>query len=826
MQLTFLSGAGARLAKKFTKDGVTSYPLVKNVSSFTEEVDTIEKFYTALQNHAAEGHCLLKGQTTEPLINQSRRGMVDKNEPTGFLVLDFDGVEPGHDFKMPTTYDEDALLQISEYLISKLPEEFHEVSYIAQASSSFGRSTSEKISIHLFFLLEAYIHPKLLKTVVTGLNFCSDYWCTRTELSATGTALRFPVDRTITDNSRLIYIAPPIFTGGCEDPCNGWDRFALRCKRNPKLDLESAVRSSNPERIATRVRDRIRDIRRDSGLRNRKEVTRSVRVGEEHVTVVTNPDRLRMVVASDEGEFVRYNVNDGDSAAYWVHKHSPDIVYNFKGEPNFSFSAADPDGYEAHIEQFSVDIDNKDEGRTPVMFVDEDTGKYWFGRYNHAERRMDYLTQMPKSTLADFAVNEGMLMPDNVPVWSYRFEPFNDTVIDFKRKFLNKYVAPDHLREPVALPDDARAIQNGFASPVLESYCPTIHKILYSVCGCGVTELEYFVNWLAYVVQNRSKTFTAWVFHGMPGTGKGLLYNQILSPLLGEEYTHMKRQQDVEEKFNAWLEHSLMFVVDEFRVENSIRGQQNALVNKLKNMITETKGTIRGMGMDQVERPLYANMMFFSNDRDAVRIQEGDRRFNVAPRQETQIAHRYPELFKNNKVIEGCREELPLFAAFLLDFEVDDYSVRNTLENEAKEKMRVAAFTAADEFVAAVNHGNLDYFVPILEEDIMTSKSDYLMAAKNVVTWLIKDYDPDTPTRIFVNELRPLYNVLCGSAENEHRFSKLLSRHGLDTIRFRRDGLNKRGVEVHWKLYDNDIDDLKRMYVQEAPVPGLVHSRQ
>jgi hypothetical protein len=44
---------------------------------------------------------------------------------------------------------------------------------------------------------------------------------------------------------------------------------------------------------------------------------------------------------------------------------------------------------------------------------------------------------------------------------------------------------------------------------------------------------DHFLNWLAFILQHRDRTKTAWVLHGVPGTGKGLLTNDILRPIFG-----------------------------------------------------------------------------------------------------------------------------------------------------------------------------------------------------------------------------------------------------------------------------------------------------
>lgn len=805
-RLTFLSAAdGRNLSKHFTDKGVESYPRVVRVTSHThDDVNDLARFEQLLREHAAAGHCLLKGQVAEPLVNESRRGRVDRDTPTMFLAIDFDGIY----IEDPVT----SLAQVAEYLALRLPEPLRSTSYIAQASASFGMKR-DALSLHLFFLLERSWHPRALKDYLTSLNFDGGFYESQVKLSASGTALSFPVDRTVADNGRLIYIAPPRFSGERKDPFEGTDRIIRVDKAQATLDIDLDDLAS--ETLRELINDKIRSLRKAKGLKPRREHTKTLTVNDVPVTVVTNPDQVRMTFAMDEGDYVRYNVNGGDSMAYWVYKHSPAIVYNFKGEPNFLFEKADAETYNWHLQTF-FSAEGLTQGRRPVphIFLDYATAKYYYGLYNPMEDRMDSVYPCSFSDLKHFMAHHGAMMPETVPVWTYEFEPTNPTVIDFEKQFLNRYEAPDHLRVPPELPDQFK-VRIGYGSEALKQLCPTIWKLLDSVCGCGATEIEYFLNWLAFITQRRTKAMTAWVFHGVPGTGKGLLYNHVLAPLLGEKYTMMKRSQDLEEKFNQWMRHSLLFVVDEFRMDNSQRSRQTDMLNKIKNLITEPRGTIRSMGVDQMEVKLYANVIFFSNDHDAVRIQEGDRRFNVAPRQETPILKRYPEILRGDRVKQECARELPYFASFLLEWEIDETAVILPLENEAKAEMREASSDSIDLFVRAVVEGDLDYFVPILDEPLRMGAEDYLLAAKNIMKAIIRDFESDKEHRMFISELRPLYNVLCGRADNEHKFGKMLSRHGLKTQRFRRGHTNKRGVGIVWRLQHNDLNALRREYLSE-----------
>ena len=78
------------------------------------------------------------------------------------------------------------------------------------------------------------------------------------------------------------------------------------------------------------------------------------------------------------------------------------------------------------------------------------------------------------------------------------------------------------------------------------------------------------------------------------------------------------------------MRQALFLVVDEFHMASANSGTMK-IADKLKNAITENTMTIRAMRSNQVEMPNYTNFIFLTNRMDAVKIEEGDRRYNIAP---------------------------------------------------------------------------------------------------------------------------------------------------------------------------------------------------
>jgi hypothetical protein len=181
MELVFLK-AKQRLAKEISNKGTTPYPLTKNFTSEHIQISKSKKglhdLLKHLQTQAASGACLHKGLLKRPLINESRAMMADRVASTELLILDIDGIQ------MPTSQSPD-VRTISEKIIAQLPECFQDISYIAQASASLGLK-KDKISLHLFFLLEQPTQPKILKEWFKLLNYETDILSSQLSLSANG----------------------------------------------------------------------------------------------------------------------------------------------------------------------------------------------------------------------------------------------------------------------------------------------------------------------------------------------------------------------------------------------------------------------------------------------------------------------------------------------------------------------------------------------------------------------------------------------------------------------------------------------------------------
>ena len=328
------------------------------------------------------------------------------------------------------------------------------------------------------------------------------------------------------------------------------------------------------------------------------------------------------------------------------------------------------------------------------------------------------------------------------------------------------------------------------------------------ILGGGKTEFEHFVNWLAYIYQNKRKTMTAWIFTGVPGTGKGLFIHKVLKPLFSEQQVPMRSLENIEEQFNLYMRTALFLVVDEFRMGDS--GNTGRMADKLKHQVTEPTLTIRARRTNQIELPSFCNFIFLTNRADAVKIEEGDRRYNVAPRQESKLEETYPDFIN---MLVDVQAELFSFAGLLQKFQVDERMAHTALENDAKKEMKQVSMSVLEEFATAIKQNNLEYFVEILDIPLTNT---FDAGGISTAQRYIKDWISKSSTEIIIpmQHFKLVYDVLTDNrkALAIRDFTKAMSRLNVTTTR-KRVGTGKnssapRGVAVTWVIDDQVKENL------------------
>ena len=825
MKVTFLEATnGLVLSKHYPTTGdVKPYPHVRDVTSHEYNIQTsqagLQHLESLIRQHSASGHCMLKGPLKRPLVAESRAQKSDRLALTGLLVLDFDAIALPRRIVRSNKLSAHDVQLIAEQIIADLPPVLHEVSYIAQASASLGLK-GDRISMHIFMLLTIPMPPKSVKLWLQNLNYTVDLFKTQLALSVNGQSLKYPLDTSVADNSKLIFIAPPTFEDPSANPFVSDDDRIVRVDRtNASFDMAAMMHTLNPETcfaLGQQIKD---ELRQSGGIKRKAAKLQTLTIDYQAQEVLLNPDKMSIsIVDTSTMPFVRCNINGGDSGAYYFNIERPKYMYNFKDEPIFEIEKADKDFYKSIFEIFQSHLEKTGKAQFPVVLRDYYTDVYYNGIYDPNLNQFTEefpLVPTSKTSIASFMMSHGYPEPDYVRDARVVFDPtLNSASIDLDNVpyFVNMFRRTKYMLNP-KMP--AKPLGLGHAA-LIKVNCPRICTLIQHVLGNGVEEFERFINWLAYIFQTRQKAKTAWVLGGVPGTGKGLFYSKVLRPLFGPEHVPMRALQNIEEQFNLFMRNALFLIVDEFHMASSSLGAMK-IADKLKNQITEDTLTIRAMRTNQIEVPNYTNFIFLTNRNDAVKIEAGDRRYNIPPRQEQRLDEAHPQLLKE---LDHMELELDEFAGHLAAFKVNERLVHTCIDNISKDQMRQVSMSVLEEFSQAIKTGDLTFFTDIL--DINTANSMHMNEVASAQR-IVKSWIAAAKTSFSIIPMEHLRTVFHVQTEQNPRFSqrdfmKQMNRNGITMMRKRvpnagRDANAVRGVVVNWQQDELEVQRLINQYL-------------
>ena len=759
MDLTFLS-AGEALCKTINADGTMSaYPMVKNFTSVSEQVSNLDEMLLAIEKHALQGNCLLKGNVSAPLCNESRAGATNPAEQTEWVCLDVDGVS------IPT------------------PELFLQTLGIScSAIVQYSNSTGVKpgLRCHIFIMLDRPQSPEIIKVWLQHLNISTPMLANSISLVKTGNALLWPLDITTCQNDKLLYIAPPALAAGVTDPLHGGNRIYKITGASGTLALSSLLQVMPPPTVVrNKITATIDYLRDQQGLPKRKNWNLDSQNG---ISYLPNPDEAIVTDCKIERGFVYFNLNGGDSWAYYHPAENPEFIYNFKGEPPYKTSELLPN-YWKQIQAAIRKQNTANAAPIYLAFREFRTALYYNGVYHPAEQRLDLAQAKSEAQLKNFLKQYNQPVPEFIRDWSLVWEPSSALVVDENKFTVNTFQPSTIMR----MLEDAPT-----AAGVAPKVPPTIQRVLEHVTGNDPATFAHMVNWLAVIWQQRCMTGTAWVLHGTQGTGKGVLMHHIISPLFGEHNVEAKRAEELESEFTGFFENKFVIFIDEIEVSSS--QAQNRVTAKLKNLIVEPTISIRRMYQPAYAAKNYANLIFASNKNQPVEISDDDRRFNVAPYQGTPIH------LSSTDVDVRIPAELEEFARFLDAFPADPIKARKPLKSAARDAMISVTKSSIETICDNLRHGNFEElltYLPSQRSDLNSmgiQRTQLFNQVRSALQDALNGENKLTREEIFAI----LEFTIGGMPQAPAKFTQLIKHKKLTLKQIWKNKANVRGIEVNW----------------------------
>lgn len=778
MNITFLS-ASIPLTKTYTKkaDGTiekSSYPNVTNFTSHEEPCPDMKSFEALLKKHSTLGHTLLKGGISRPLVAESRKGSTDSNAATDWIVFDVDGL-PG-------------MATIDQFLIAL---NLADVSYVVQYSASYGIE-NKHLRAHIFMQLTKPLAAPLLKQWLIDLNHRIDMLKNAMTLTRTGNALSWPLDITACQNDKLIYIAPPLLKG-IKDPMAKTPRISYVPKRVTKLDITDKIPSTEANR--ERTHKRINELRDAAGLPTRKHTYKMVGSNQ----ILVKPDSATISDMKIDRGFVYFNLNGGDSWGYWHPENNPDFIFNFKGEPTYLTKELLPEYWEQITQQT---VKTSSAGLMYLTLLDKRTSTYHRGTYDAAQDILELHQAKTETQVRHFAKQYGVPLGDFIPEWDLVFDPHAPSAnrVDVSNRKLNLY-------EPTVY---------GKAKPKKVTVVPpTIKKIIYHAVGSDQEVYDHFINWLACIFQFKTRTLTAWVLHGVEGTGKGMLMSRIIRPLLGTKQTAARPMEELNEPYNHWMANCFVAFIDE--IEAKALDNERGVSAKLRNWITEPMISVRAMYAGSHEMENHTNWIFASNMPEPIVLKAHDRRFNIA-------VYQPQRLHLTDKEMANLDGELQAFHDYMMTFKADRRLASTLVDTEDRKTMISISETSIDVAISRLHKGDIEFFVDQLPSDEGYKRNplkvnrveDY----KEVLLRLLDRTDPaDGSCNISRDELRVLFDYTVGNMpDTPNKFTSMLKHHRIHMSKVWVDQRAVQGVKTNW-LDAHRVDELRDI-INPPPKPA------
>ncbi len=775
------------------------YPSAYLFTSYPEKITTIGDFEKHLKVHSALGHCILKGTITKPLVRESRKGSTSSADTTHWICLDFDGITTKHSI---------------DQLLSMLG--IGDVSYVLQWSASYKiPATETSLRCHVFMLLDKPSDPGQLRQWLIGLNLNTPLLRQTTKLAANNCTLKWGLDVTACQNDKLLYIAEPNLIGIPNPFSKGKTRISLVKKAKTVLTLPAPNPGAGSMQAAQQLR--VEELRALHNLPTRKPATYKPMPGASQL-VVTNPDAVDSYVTKTEREFVYFNFNGGDSWGYFHHINNADVIYNFKGEdpsltskllPTYYLEAKERAKEAAKDYAASMNIGvHAVKDRYMLAFQDK-TGTYWVGSYDEDNDTLVLNKKKSEKQVRDFCAQNAMPIGDFVPEWSIVFDPQSNVRVDADNRTINMYQPSRYMVEP---------LKKVIACP------PLILKVIHHALGSDPEITDHFMNWLAFIVQKRERTGTAWVLYGTEGTGKGVLYTNILKPLLGPPQCTQNRVEEMLKGFNGFIKNKLVVAFDEVQI--GAMKEQDEVLGRLRNMITEETVSIRDLYSSPETHPNLANYLFFSNKRDVVLINTTDRRYNVGRYQSTKLEDKHKEFARDfQNVAKLIESELQNFAFYLRGFLLVESAAHNPLNTNDRQSLIATTTSAADTIAAHIgmDTANMQALLDELPSDerkVLHADRERMRDYKQVlIDNMLRTMarinsakrQKDEPNGVMSrDEARIIFEFAVGSMKDgSTRFSQYLRHRHLEPIKVWIEGKSVTGLKQNWTDADKFPEYLK-----------------
>jgi len=816
--LTLLYSKKVRMAKSFDlglKPRQPSHP--PRLWSRAIPWGSLHEALEDLERASERGEALLGGPVKDGrmLRGESRANRVDNAAPVDLLRLDFDGLPAGASGLAPvpaaacsSSAPGDALKAVLGSLgAGRAPG-------LAHWSASMGVRAG--LRAHVLLPLGPPRAPEAVKRWMQDANLGPLRAFQR--LTDSGTGVSWALDTALASPSQLLYLGDPSFEDPAADPFAGRSRwFRVGDAGAPPFSLPDPD-SATPWR--ERRAGLLAALRAAKGLPPLPADPKT-RKSRWQTVVVVDPALTAQVSVSElwlDGDWIRANVNGGDSCAYWAHASNPKLLFSFKpDEPVWRLEDVCPEDLWRHVEELRAEWGHSKRQRSErpseelerrdgalVMGVDADSGRYFVWKDGDAELSSPRWLSRVGAMDVYMARSGARQRPTFVPDWRVVYDPWGPR-FDLAARVLNTYSPPDV--EPA------------------EGECPAVDALFAHVVP-DPSSREHLLDWLAWLSCRREKPNTAVVLQGFLGTGKNLLVEEVFFPLVGGSNAMTLGLPALVGPYNDFLARLLLIHVEEIDMGSLARSERGKAMASLRSIVTGQRMAMRPIYGAWSERDVKAALVMSTNRQVPLAVDSGERRVNFMPRQETPL-HETEILAGGVEALKArIAAELPAFAAALAARPVDRDRLARPLDNPARREAIEEAVPRHELAAKAVSEGDGDWFLAEWEDREPSSGAPFAdassMSRPRLAVWgflgeLVACAGAGADHFVAVPVWQLVFKWLCEWPDGK-RLGWLVKRWGVEFDAVRRvGGVPRRGCEVRWTVSPARLEAWTAKFAEASP---------
>lgn len=426
------------------------------------------------------------------------------------------------------------------------------------------------------------------------------------------------------------------------------------------------------------------------------------------------------------------------------------------------------------------------------IFRDKLADRWWEVSFSKLQNHIAFFPLNKTSSIEHAYWQHAKVAPPDfktLPQAEFKLRFDRKELYDFKEGFVNKFFPTKYMKEA----DELAKLHSGAPAPL-----PHYTALLIRHISASDEMFEAFLDWLAWIYQRRTKTIVAWLFQGVQGTGKDIFYSHVIQRIFGAKYCAHIDQKRLQSPFNSVLEDNIFIKFNEVQTDFA-SDDANLIAARIKMAISDTHIEVERKGIDADHGENNSNILFFSNQPNAVRLETSDRRFNVCERQESPLDR---QDWIPNKSIEELilriDEESARFALHLATRDVPEDANKRIIHTRAKDALLLLTKSYTEAFLEKLLPAQVDWEWLLENADSTEARA---IASK-------RDMMPlDSHLRRFITkqEARILYIDIVngGRGITSQKFTNILVTKGLKSHRISIQGV-KYDVVVPINYADED----------------------